>query len=315
MENEGIARTIIQMYGEKFLDISSLNKWEIPEKVAIKAAVVGAFFDREQNPNQPYSTDEIREEAIRCLECGATALHLHVRDEKGMVSGDVELFKQIIIPIKEKYGDRALIDGCAIIGPTFEDQVAPITQGLFEEAPINPTTGMLGDTVRVTPPKSMQLLAKTLQEVGARPNLTVHDTSSIDNAKRYLIDTGIVMKPYHFIILPALPGLLYMPNQIAMCEALLFCVHRLREIDSECIITVCASGRASIYVSTLAMLLGLHVRIGMEDTIWKYPHKDELVTSTSEMVKSAIEIGRQLGREVMTPGEYRKMVGLNQTVS
>lgn len=227
-----------------------------------------------------------------------------------MVSGDLELYKRVIIPIKERYGERALIDGCAIVGPTFKDQVAPVTAGLFEEAPVNPTTGMLGDTVRVTPPKFMQLLTETLQKSGARPNITVHDTSSIDNAKRYLIDTGILKKPYHFLILPALPGLLYMPNQIAMCEALLFCIHRLKEIDPECIISVCASGRASIYVATVAIIMGLHVRIGMEDTIWKYPHRDELVKSTSEMLKSAMEIARQLGREVMTPNEYRKMVGL-----
>jgi 3-keto-5-aminohexanoate cleavage enzyme len=310
MDEKEIPRTIIQMYGNKFLDIESLHKWDIPEKIAIKAAVVGAFFDRNQNPYQPYTTDEIKKEAMACIEAGATAIHLHVRDENGMVSGDVELFKQIVNPIKEKYGDKALIDGCAIIGPTFKDQVKPVTEGLFEEAPVNPTTGMLGDTVRITPPEFMQLLARTLEKSGARPNITVHDTSSIDNAKRYLIDTGIIKKPYHFLILPALPGLLYMPNQIAMCEALLFCIHRLKEIDPECIISVCASGRASVYVSTLAMLLGCHVRIGMEDTIWKYPHKDEMVKSTSEMVKSAVEVARHLGREVMSANEYRKMVGL-----
>lgn len=59
MEEKEIPRTMIQMYGEKFVDGRVQQKWNVPDKVAVKAAVVGAFFDREQNPNQPYTPEEI----------------------------------------------------------------------------------------------------------------------------------------------------------------------------------------------------------------------------------------------------------------
>ena len=61
---------------------------------------------------------------------------------------------------------------------------------------------------------------------------------------------------------------------------------------------------------TLALMLGLNVRMGMEDTVWKYPHKDDMITNNGEEVQWAIDIARTLGREVMTPNEFRAAVGL-----
>ena len=48
----------------------------------------------------------------------------------------------------------------------------------------------------------------------------------------------------------------------------------------------------------------------MEDTIWKYPHKDELITNNAEVVKSTIEMAKQLGRRVATADEYRELIGI-----
>lgn len=48
----------------------------------------------------------------------------------------------------------------------------------------------------------------------------------------------------------------------------------------------------------------------MEDTVWKYPHSDEMITNNADTVRWAIQLARLLGREVMTPNEYRETVGL-----
>ncbi len=73
---------------------------------------------------------------------------------------------------------------------------------------------------------------------------------------------------------------------------------------------VCNAGRAAIYIATWAMLMGLHIRVGMEDTIWKYPHKDERMSSNGDSVRAAGQIANLLGREVATADDYRRFMGL-----
>lgn len=86
-------------------------------------------------------------------------------------------------------------------------------------------------------------------------------------------------------------------------------VERIREVDPGAFITVCCAGRASKYLVTLALLLGLNIRVGHEDTVWRYPHKDEKIKSNAEEVRWAVTIARMLGREVMTPSEFREAIG------
>ena len=75
-------------------------------------------------------------------------------------------------------------------------------------------------------------------------------------------------------------------------------------------VSVCAAGRASVYLVTLAMLMGLHVRIGMEDTVWQYPHRDDLVHSNLETLQTVSGIAGLLGRRPMTTPRYKELLGI-----
>lgn len=74
--------TLITMYGEKLVDARVQPPWTIPEELIIRAAICGAFFDKEQNPNQPISLDEIKAAALDAARSGACSVHFHVRDER-----------------------------------------------------------------------------------------------------------------------------------------------------------------------------------------------------------------------------------------
>lgn len=101
-----------------------------------------------------------------------------------------------------------------------------------------------------------------------------------------------------------------MPNPRAMVEGLLLLVNRIKELDEDSVIMVSSAGRASIYIATLALLLGLHVRVGMEDVLFRYPHKDQIIKSNVEEVESIIEIAKQLGRRPAIAKEYRDMISI-----
>lgn len=301
----------LELRGNPFVDLSIQEKWNIPDKVIVKVAITGALFSKAENPNHPTTPEEIIKEAMEVIEAGATSLHIHVRDKYGIPTGDLKAYRDVIDPIREKYGKSVIIDGCALFGLTLDKMLEPVIEGLFEVCPVNTTAVYIGNTLFAIPPKTMQGATEIMQEVGCKPQIAVYTQGDIDNARRYLIDTKILKKPYYWIIVPALPGCAPMPNQFAMLDTLLGFVRRIYEIDKDSIIIVCASARASIYLSNLAILLGLHVRIGMEDTIYRYPHKEDLIKNNKEVVKSTIDIIEQLGREVATADDYRSIVGIS----
>ncbi len=293
-------------HGLPFLDPSNQLRWDIPETVIVQAAITGSFFSRDHNPRQPYTPEEILSEARRSVEKGAVGVHIHVRDENGIPTGDLKRYRTVIDPLRQDLGDQVIVDGCSVYGSTFEEMMRPVTEGLFEVSPVN--------CVPQYPPRLLQALCEYMQERGCKPQLAVYDTVSLEIAERHLIRTGIARKPLYWIVLPTinLDWLAGMPmtNPQAMVEGLMFLVNRIKEIDEGSVVMVCAAGRATGYLTTLAMLLGLHVRIGMEDTVWRYPHRDDLLEDNPTAVASAVTIANELGRRVATPEEFRGMIGL-----
>lgn len=302
---------IFQHWGEKFVDFRVQQKWDIPEPVIIGVSVTGHFIDREQNPNQPMTASEIREAFLSCIPLGAVSLHVHIRDEQGRPSANLKDFHAVLDPIRARYGKQVLVDGGCMTGKTFEESVGPVTEGMFDVAIVNPTTGLLGDTLRAVPPRTIQAQAEYFQAAGVKPLIDVHDASSIGNAKRYLFDTGIIQKPTFWHLLPGIPGTFHLPNPHGMMEGLLYIVNRIREIDPDAVMMVSDPGRATIYMTAFALMMGLHIRIGMEDTLWKFPHRDEKIGSNAEVVKKAVELAALFGRRPATADEYRSIIGLN----
>lgn len=181
-----VSPPITQILGDKFIDFRFQPKWDIPDKVIIGVAVTGVFINKDQNPAQPIMPDEIRQEFYDCVNRGAVSLHMHVRDSQGRPSCSLESYRAVIDPIRERYGDNVVIDGGCMTGNTFEESVGPVTEGLFDVAIINCTTGLLGDSIRAMPPKTIQAQAEYYRECNVRPMIDVHEASSICNAKRYL---------------------------------------------------------------------------------------------------------------------------------
>jgi 3-keto-5-aminohexanoate cleavage enzyme len=275
---------IIDPHGTKYgIGVEVQPKWNIPKKVFICQTIVGAFYSKRANPNQPLDPEEIKEQALACLEAGAPNVHIHVRDKEGNMVLDPELFHYVIDPIRKQYPER-LVCGCMVPDKDgdWQKMIEVLQDGLLDQTPINTTCTYVGDTVFVKPPHVIIEKTRICQELGVKPQIALYSDGDIDNADRYLIKTGLLEKPYYWIILPTLPGGSPMHNPKAMVEVLMHYVNRIKEIDEGSQIVVCASGRASSYLTTLALILGLHIRIGMEDTVWRWPHRDEMIKNNLE---------------------------------
>lgn len=291
------------------------RKWDIPDAFVIKVAPVGAFLMKEDNPNQKYTTEEIRNEIVESIDAGACAFHAHARDSQGRNTLDVNLYHEIIDPVKEKYGRSVVACGCPEGGATVADSLRPIVefQDILETAPVSVTAvNLAGDFSVVQTPEIAQAHVGLMQEVGCKPELVLHNVGDISLAKRWLIDTGVAKKPYYFRLALGNPGWGYIEDSDAMFQCISFMVRELKKIDPDCVIIIDMSGRAGLFLVATAILLGLiGARVGMEDALYMYPHKDEMIKNNTSVVRKVVAMVEALGRKVGNADDYRRFIGVD----
>jgi 3-keto-5-aminohexanoate cleavage enzyme len=290
--------------------------WDVPKKVAINVAVAGRFEPDGKGGNAvTMSLDEYVDEASRVIEAGACGVHIDftwVTDKKGRrLDRDlppVEAYGAVLEPLRKRFGRDFVPNLNVLNGSTFETCVSPAKAGLAEVAPCAPGH-----------PEAFVIPAITaLEAAGVKPELAVHSTGEIELAKRRLIDTGILKKPYYWIVLYGLPfniGRTLISGTSVndaqdMSNHLFMMVDQIRKLDPDSVITVCAAGRATLYMTTLATMMGLHIRVGTEDTPWKYPNSNERLKSNLEMFGMARDLAGLLGRTPATADEYRGFLKL-----
>lgn len=285
-----------------------MPRWEAPPKAIISAAINGAFFTKAQNPNQPTTPEEIIASAEACIAEGAQVIHVHVRDAKGYNVLDPRLFGDVLRHLRSSHPGLAF-DACLVAVDDEEcDSLEQMLElGLIDAVPVNTTALILGDNLFVKPPHAIIEKTRLVLEAGLTPQIAVYTDGDIDNARRLLIDSGLVSGPLTWLVLAGLPGCSPMYGPESMIECLMRQVRLIRHVDPGAVIMVCAGGRASSHMATLGLLMGLHVRVGMEDTVWKWPHRDDLIESNAGLFRMVRDIAENLGRELMPARDYLAM--------
>jgi 3-keto-5-aminohexanoate cleavage enzyme len=84
-------------------------------------------------------------------------------------------------------------------------------------------------------------------------------------------------------------------------------VHLARTIPPDATWSVAGVGGAQLPLNTYAILMGGHSRVGLEDCI--YYRRGELATN-EQLVARVVRLAGELGREIATPDEARKILHL-----
>jgi 3-keto-5-aminohexanoate cleavage enzyme len=305
---------IMNLETSAFHDGQISEPWDVPQKMIVSVAITGAFFQHEQNPNQPITPDEIRESAREVALAGASALHIHVRDDRGYNVLSPRRFHEVIAPLHKEFPTMP-IDGCLVpaLAGEWATMEAVMESKLLDAAPINATATYIGDSLFVKPAPVIMEKTRLINQHGSKPEIAVYTDADVAIAKRFLISSGLVETPALWLVLPALPGGSPMDNTRQMIEGLTRIVSAIRDVDPEGLIMVCAAGRASSHLATQAALMGLHIRVGMEDTYYKWPHRNDLLASNLEALQLAQKIAEVTGRDIATPEEARALMGLPET--
>lgn len=284
---------LINLVGEK-----KLPEWE---PLHIKVAPTGLAVSRQQSPYLPMTPDEIAQASIESYQEGASAVHLHMRDGDGVPTNDLQIFRRVIDKIKDKCPD-IIIDIPSILGDTEEEKLRPLTIPEVETTALQPGPMIVGSVTVFRSPDSIARDLDFMLPLDIVPEIATHDLSHLANAERLIIPR--IEKPYYFNIVLGLEGSTY-----ATPQNLLHIIERLPE-GSKWMISI--GGRPTLDMLTLAIILGGHIRVGLEDMIYVYPRKDELATSNAQLVAKMVRIATELGRDIATPAQARKTLGFKK---
>lgn len=270
------------------------------KKVILTVATTGGVHGKDDNPNLPEQPDEIAEQVRACERIGASIAHVHGRDEHG--ENDSSRLQAVNDAIRDRCDD-IIIQNTTGGQSTYDERVRgirtepPPEMASLDLGPFNRGKHIITQHTR----GNIERLAAEMRVGGIKPELEVFNTAQLSEAHR-LIDEGLVDPPYYVNLIfggsftPATPQ-----NVLAMVDGL--------PRDAE--FNLLAVGPHQLPLTTLAVLLGGHVRVGMEDNL--YYERGRLAESNQQLVRRSVEIIERLGRDLATTDEAREILGMSQT--
>jgi uncharacterized protein (DUF849 family) len=155
-----------------------------------------------------------------------------------------------------------------------------------------------------TTPKRTRQLAEMMKERGIKPEWEVFSLENILQDVSLSIAAGLDEPPYFINIVlgtdKAFQGSMpYTPKLLQLI---------VEHLPEYCVFNVSAIGPAQLPATTHALLLGGHVRVGLEDNF--YLEEGKMAKSNGELVGKAAALCRDLGREVASVSQARAQLGL-----
>jgi len=271
------------------------------EKLIITVGITGSRITKQQTPYIPITPEEIAQSGIEAWRAGASVLHIHVRDPKtGLGTQDYSLFKEVADRIRGETDAILCLTTSGIPGRNlqFQERLVPLSLNpelvSFDAGSIN-----MRENVFLNPPEFLEMLAKETLAKGIKPELEVFEVGMVQTCIRYM-EKGLLRPPLHFqFVLGVLGG---MP---ATAKSLLHLSEIIPEGSTWSVIGI---GLGQLPMAVMAMAMGGHVRVGLEDNI--YYSKGVLTKSNAELVERIVRMAKEFGREIATPSNVRKILNL-----
>ena len=272
-------------------------------KLIITAAITGSRIPRSRTPYIPITPEEITRSAVECWKAGASIVHIHVRNPKtGIGTQDMELFRQVIEPLREKTDLILCLTTSGIPGrnlPT--EERLQVLDFKPELASLDAGSINLGGSIFINTPEFLKEAAQKMGEKNVKPELEIFDVGMIVTCLR-MRNQGFFDDPLHFQFILGTPwGSPGTPRSLFhMCEM----------IPEDATWSVIGVGRTHLPMSMMALCMGGHIRVGMEDNI--YYRRDQLVRKNAQFVERIARIAGEYGREIASPDESREILSLHK---
>jgi len=267
-------------------------------KVIITVAPTGNVPTKALNPATPVTNDEIVQDLLLCQAAGASIAHLHVRDVNENPTSERTLFKDLCSKIDSQNINmiKQLSTG-ARGGQNTIDYRGQMLDLNIEMASLATGSSNFPTSVNGNSPELIEALATKMYHNNIKPEIEVFDSAMIANVN-WLIKKGIIKSNLHFNLVMNVPGSLK-----GTPRNLMFLKESLPQGST---FSVSGIGKSQTDMLAMAIILGGHVRTGLEDLV---EYRGSLMTNEG-LVQNAANLIRSLGREVATTQEAKSILGL-----
>lgn len=260
----------------------------------VSVAVNGGELTRADTPHVPLTPEEIASSAIEACKAGAAIAHVHVRAEDGSPSTDVSRYREVMQRIRAE---------CDIVLNFSTDlRIASGTDCLSlkpELASLPVGSVNLGDEMIMAPAPLVRDVAQQMQSLGVTAELEIFHEGMIPVARR-LASEQLIREPVicQFCLgfdggAPAEPDVL---------------LRMVRSIPQSWVWSAVGVGEQGLTIAGLALSLGGHVRVGIEDHPYYLP--GQLAVSNAELVGRVVRLATEFGRSVASPDDVRAKLKL-----
>ncbi|MFE6971449.1 3-keto-5-aminohexanoate cleavage protein [Isoptericola sp. NPDC057653] len=287
--------------------------------VIITCALTGAGDTVGRSEHVPVTPEQIAQAGIDAARAGAAIVHVHVRDPRtGAPSRETALYREAVELLRASDVDVVVNTTAGMGGDLYLDPKEPTTilpgtdlvngvERLKHVGEVRPDICTLdcgslnfgeGSLVYVSTPDILRDGARRIQELGTRVEMEIFDTGQLVFAKK-LVAEGLIDSPAMFQLCMDVPyGMPADPRLLATL---------VDQLPEGAVWSSFALGRMQLPWVAQSVLLGGHVRVGLEDNL--YLRKGVKATN-AQLVTQARTIIEAMGARVATPDDAREILAL-----
>ena len=286
----------------------------------ICVACNGGVQGKEANEVIPETPDEITESVGDAYDSGAAMVHIHARDPEDLTrcARDPKPWREVLQKVRARCPD-IIINATTGGGPnmTMEERASSLEAGpevaslnlapdmsryrLKERLPPlpNPRPALEFDECVPFTYGQIHQFADMMKLRQIKPELEIYHPGCAW-VVQYLIENDLLQRPYW---IQTVMG--YQTGSYPTVENVL---HMLKDFPKDALWLCSAIGPFQLPLTTLAILMGGHVRVGLEDNV--YYARGQKAESNAQLVQRTVRIAHELNRPVATPAQARSILGL-----
>ena len=291
-------------------------------EVIISCAVTGSGDTAKKHPNLPITPKQIAEASIEAAKCGAAIAHIHVRENSGKPSRNLEYYKETADRIRSSDtdvvinfttgmgGDFEVGDGKDPLNPPGEntdmihalERLEHVEELLPEICTLDCGSLNFGDSnmLFVHTPIQLRLAAKKMQELGVKPEMEAFEMGHLWFANQ-LYKEGLINDPPMYQICLGIPW--GAPANTSSMKVM------ADMIPKGAVWAGFGIGKKQMPMAAQSVILGGNVRVGLEDNLYL---EKGVFASNGQLVEKASRIVLDLGAKILTPAQVRKKLKLNK---
>ncbi len=249
----------------------------------------------------PVRAEEVAGEIINCAAAGAGMVHLHVRDDSGEQTFELDVFKRTLDIVTSK--TDIVIQGSTggLADLTLEERCVCLEDPRVEVASLNMGSVNFGEDVYINTLPDIRFWADRMKARRVKPELECFDLSMVETSM-LLADEGVIDRPLHFNFCLGTHGALSArPQNLSFMQALV-------EDGAHWGLTDDRMPDFSLLACALSMGASV-VRVGFEDSFYYAPGKT--AGSNAELVEHLARLIVSLGFKIASPGEARQILNLD----